>query len=589
MLRVENWLKRVNYQVDEAKRIDAEVQPMDSASMVSSNYGKECLGSRPVSVVSSTTSSARLKVEAERAALVTRVEALKQRHEIEREEALLKARKEESELQTAIAAANAKIEVLTVNEPAQNTPAEPSDGMAAYLCAAHSCSDGSFRAVQSDGGDLCQRSKQDVKQRTRFQNSSERGSRPHLLNAMVSKQPSTGQNRAVSNQPSAGQNRVVDIGDLLGVMQHLNEITELLVRQQKVSTLPPLDIPVINGDPLEFGFFMKAFQHGIEDRTESNRDRLHFLEQFTHGRPKVLVRSCQHMHPVIGYVEAKKLLNKHFGNEYTIAFAYIERVLKWPLIRSEDGEALTEFAVFLTGSCNTVDSMEYIEEMDSPTNMRAVISKLPFKLREKWRGVACDIQERKGMRARFTDLVSFVDKQAKIASHPLFGNIQEPTSSRDGSKLRASKESAPRVKEKKNIFATAVTPVSSHTKQVKKDRENTGYTSGKQCIFCHKGHSLDFCKLIKQKSHREKLDFPKSKGLCFGCLSQGHLSKGCQQRHICQTCSLKHPTILHLNREDLASSTGESGNAKQPVSNSSPTTDNETFVVLGLGKQPVHF
>lgn len=62
----------------------------------------------------------------------------------------------------------------------------------------------------------------------------------------------------------------------------------------------------------------------------------------------------------IGYVEAKKLLNKHFGNEYTIAFAYIERVLKWPLIRSEDGEALTEFAVFLTGSCNTVDSMEYI-------------------------------------------------------------------------------------------------------------------------------------------------------------------------------------------------------------------------------------
>lgn len=108
--------------------------------------------------------------------------------------------------------------------------------------------------------------------------------------------------------------------------------------------------------------------------------RLHFLEQFTCGRPNVFGRSCQHMHPDRGYIEAKKCLSKHFGNEYTIASAYIERALKWPLIRSEDGEALTEFAVFLTGCCNTVDSMEYIEEMGSPTSMRAVISKLPFKL-----------------------------------------------------------------------------------------------------------------------------------------------------------------------------------------------------------------
>ncbi len=58
--------------------------------------------------------------------------------------------------------------------------------------------------------------------------------------------------------------------------------------------------------------------------------------------------------------------------------------------------------------------MEYIEEMDSPSNMRAIVSKLPFKLRERWRVVACDLQERTGLRARFSDLVNFVDKQAKI-------------------------------------------------------------------------------------------------------------------------------------------------------------------------------
>lgn len=104
--RVEKWL-----QVDEAKIIDTEVEPTDSASMVASTYSKERLDSQPASVVSPTTSSARLKVEDERAALVARAEALKQKQEIEREEALLKAK----ELQTAIAATNAKLEVLTVN------------------------------------------------------------------------------------------------------------------------------------------------------------------------------------------------------------------------------------------------------------------------------------------------------------------------------------------------------------------------------------------------------------------------------------------------------------------------------------------
>lgn len=67
------------------------------------------------------------------------------------------------------------------------------------------------------------------------------------------------------NQPSAGQNRVTDIQGLLSIMQRHNEITELFYKQQKVS--PKLDILVFNGDPLECDFFMKAFAHGIEERT----------------------------------------------------------------------------------------------------------------------------------------------------------------------------------------------------------------------------------------------------------------------------------------------------------------------------------
>lgn len=567
--KVEKWLTKVQQQADEAEIMNAEVEPSDSASMISVKHSSVSQSRRSVSSVSTTASSARLKVEAERAALVARAEALKQKLEIEREEALLKARKEEWELKTAIAAANAKLEVLTVKESTCSASAVSRDGMTPYVNAASHLREGCVGSVQSERAEI--RNRPDVTQRIMYQHQSERDGRSHLA-AMSSKKSST------------RQSGVADIGDLLNVMERQNEITELLVKQQRVSTLPPLNVPVFNGDPLEFGFFMKAFEHGIEERTDSNRDRLHFLEQYTHGRPKILVRSCSHMHPDRGYVEAKKLLNKHFGNEYTIASAYIERALKWPVIRSEDGEALTELAVFLTSCCNTVDSMDYIEEMDSPTNMRAIISKLPFKLRDKWRGVACDIQERSERRARFSDLVSFVDKQAKIASHPLFGNIQEHTSSRDGSKASASK-SASRVKERKNIFATNVKPMPKITEQVQKEKESTGSTEERHCLFCHRtGHNLEFCKSIKQKSHREKLEFLKSKGLCFGCLSQGHLSKGCQKRLICQTCTLKHPTILHLNKEALTPSVGEIRYAKEPGTSSPLITESETCGCTGAGE-----
>ena len=71
---------------------------------------------------------------------------------------------------------------------------------------------------------------------------------------------------------------------------------------------------MFDGDPLNFMPFMRAFEHGIEDKTSSHQDRLYYLEQYTSGQPKDLVRSCLHMEARRGYAEAKKLLKEHFGN-----------------------------------------------------------------------------------------------------------------------------------------------------------------------------------------------------------------------------------------------------------------------------------
>lgn len=56
-----------------------------------------------------------------------------------------------------------------------------------------------------------------------------------------------------------------------------------------------------------------------------------------------------------------------------------------------------------------------------------------------------------------------------------------------------------------------------------------------------------------KKSHREKLDFLKEKGLCFGCLNTGHLSRSCERRITCKHCSQMHPSILHIGQKERGS------------------------------------
>ena len=84
-----------------------EIKPDDSASNVSS-VKASCL--KPPSQLSrtSSTASARIKAQAEKAALQERVAALKKKHSIEAMEEKLKREKEQLELETELAATNEK-------------------------------------------------------------------------------------------------------------------------------------------------------------------------------------------------------------------------------------------------------------------------------------------------------------------------------------------------------------------------------------------------------------------------------------------------------------------------------------------------
>lgn len=360
---------------------------------------------------------------------------------------------------------------------------------------------------------------------------------------------------------------------LYNLLQRQNEISTLLVQQQTSHLLPPREIPCFDGDPLQYRAFVRAFEHCVEKNTTNRGDCLYFLDKYTRGQPRELVRSCQHMAPERGYAVAKDLLQEHFGNEHRITAAYREKVLSWPMVKPEDVKSLQTYALLLRECGNAMEDIQYMTELDMPANMKMVIMKLPYKLREKWRNTACNIMENSNRRALFFDIVTFIERQVKIVSDPVFGNIQNAqlsTVGKSGGRMKAP--SMPRFKG--DSFATTVTtmeiPTVENSRSVKYVQRQSGNSVNNTsvCICCSRDHTLEQCPRLQEKTHREKITFVRDKGICFGCLLIGHMSKFCDKRLICKVCSQNHPTILHIYQKEGAVNTDHQRQSKKPsVSN----------------------
>ena len=176
---------------------------------------------------------------------------------------------------------------------------------------------------------------------------------------------------------------------------------------------------------MEYHRFISAFESLVEARTFSSTDRLYYLEQFTAGDVKELVRSCHHLPPDEGYDQARWLLKKKFGDEYRVASAYETKALDWPNIKPEDGAALNLFSIFLTSCRNALASSRYISNFDQPGNIQKLVFKLPYSLRERWCRTADDVMEFQARPVEFSDFVAFVNSEVRVITNPVFGKKVE--------------------------------------------------------------------------------------------------------------------------------------------------------------------
>ncbi len=246
------------------------VGPDDSVSQIGKRHEQEKEAERleKASSKSSKTSSASvacLQAEAERAALKVKAKALEQKHALDMEEARLKAKKEKLALNAELAAADVKVKILKSAQDLSDT----------YDSESSTSTDHILPAITP--------SKPVAKALTKL-SSVKRASPHHSVKQIVKAEP---QDAQFNNQQIVGSANLKGSA-LVDVMRKQNEITEMLVRQQQLSLLPVREIPIFDGNPLEYRAFIKTFEQIIESKTDNMQDRLYYLEQFTSGQPKRL-------------------------------------------------------------------------------------------------------------------------------------------------------------------------------------------------------------------------------------------------------------------------------------------------------------
>eukprot|EP00794_Sanderia_malayensis_P020968 gene20968-23024_t len=239
-----------------------------------------------------------------------------------------------------------------------------------------------------------------------------------------------------------------------------------------------------------------------------------YLEQYTIGEAHRVVTGYSFLPSDVGFKAAVKELSRHYGDAEVMANSYVQQALQWPMIRADDPKSLDAFSVFLKeceAATRCIGTMNILEHTE---NLRQMLKKLPVYMHDRWRTVVQTLNEN-GKMAKFSNLVEFVESEAKKLNDPVWG--------------RNALSCSQRREQKKPKVMTAATNASE----------------GLKCWGCDESHRIRECPKLKESNLTERRSLVRTKKLCFNCLGKGHLSTGCPSKYSCAVCEKKHHILLH--------------------------------------------
>lgn len=548
-IELETWIamSQLNNRVMSTPLVD----PSDSVSQCGSEVG-QC-GSKVSQ--SSTSSTLKLRAKAKQAKALLRLKQLKEQQaleeqRLEREAKLVEMKSKQAFLKAQHEIDQASLEVEIYGE-ADAEEGIKVDGMNDYLKkyqiqVPNTADSPSFKQVspviQSQISNVDKEAT--LHSEPVVENLHEKKCSPFLNPSVPEWVPGTSKTNHTANPTSTSPSDITSFNQS-SIQQLLQHQQQMMQCMANAMTLPKPELFSFDGNPLNYWRFIRSFEKNIESKVEDQGEKLNYLLQYCSGNAKEVIKNCVVMDSEVGYNTAREMLYDRFGEPYTIACAYIEKITGGPILKSSDRQGLLAFADNLKDCKLTLESIGYLDDINSSDNLRRIAERLPIHLKGRWLDIAGKIRKR-GERPRIDHLANFVVDRAKAANDPVFGRIM------DNDKLKTkgySSTNAP----KASTFATQV-----DTDSKENDDECSSFivnssSSPKpisyviKCPLCSGSHYLYRCEEFKGRSFEDRRKVVRENRLCDNCLKPGHIARGCWERSFCQVegCKGKHQALLH--------------------------------------------
>lgn len=304
------------------------------------------------------------------------------------------------------------------------------------------------------------------------------------------------------------------------------ELVKVLAGALSANRIPIPEPTVFSGDPLKYSDWKISFETLIDQKSIQDKEKIYYLRRYVSGQAKKAIDGYFLLGTESAYAAAVEILEERYGNPFTIAKAYRDKLQTWPKIGSKDSFELREFSDFLRSCEAAMVHIKALEILNDCNENRKILSKLPDWLTARWNRQVIEIEEATNQFPSFSQFVKFLTREVKIACNPL-------------TSLQALKQDeTEKTKSSRHFNFAAKTLITSSSEKY-----------ADTCLFCKRtGHTLHQCRKFGEKAVNDRIKFIQMEKLCFGCLKYGHHSKSCISRSVCDKCQKRHPTCLHEER-----------------------------------------
>jgi len=167
---------------------------------------------------------------------------------------------------------------------------------------------------------------------------------------------------------------------------------------------------------------------------------------------------------------------------------------------------MKSFTTFLKKCRGSMTTLKHLRQSDTDLYLQKIVLKLPAAMQVAWRKYVCLLEDQHS-EVTFGGLVDFIDKQVRIAKHPVFS--QEALCEADSKVKHVTASSR-----NKAVSPVCVTNVGSDDES-KQSAAVAAQVVSCACPLCSGSHDLYDCAEYLSKSVDNRHQFLISKRLCF--------------------------------------------------------------------------